>query len=470
MKNIKLMNFLFLGGVSLSLITFSSFAYGSSAVSCEDVMNNQLPKGVLPVDKSILDQNKTEIRGFVQAPFDTDQPQGKKIEVFYRIIPSTGSLGDKAPLVVVINGGPGYPSGAYRSYDYEASAENEPDRLSELSSKFRILMIDQRGTQGYTAPLSLKELHGDYQYVSDHFGSRQIAHDLFVVLQKVLTGKDKNNFLMIGQSYGGVVLSEYLAHPEYSIRPRLAIFSSAAIPHYNMVHVFQERRREQLRMNQSLREQIPGIESKLLKIQQRLVALGVSADFVGSLYSEFGLKTSDQHQSWQESFHKQVEEILAMDPQQFLDRMHDRENIDILNYILSSSEMTPGMTDRMLSLKDITDIPFEPWMVDEAKFLLLAGAGNEWSQQLLNSANQNPPKAPKRPSLKELNRALRQTHTLFTFAKEDPAVPYKTRLISEKLFRSSGAQFESLPGGHSAIFSAPGVQLLEETWKKVSHK
>lgn len=63
------------------------------------------------VDPAVL-AHAVERRGFVDAPFDHARPDGPKIRVFYRLIPAHGSTtGDSTyPVIVVINGGPGYPS------------------------------------------------------------------------------------------------------------------------------------------------------------------------------------------------------------------------------------------------------------------------------------------------------------------------------------------------------------------------
>jgi len=46
---------------------------------------NNMP--YLPVDKSVKIHN-VEQRGFVEIPFDYSKPKGKKLDIFYRLIPS----------------------------------------------------------------------------------------------------------------------------------------------------------------------------------------------------------------------------------------------------------------------------------------------------------------------------------------------------------------------------------------------
>lgn len=90
-------------------------------------------------------------------PLDYSQGCSPNINIFYRMIPAYGSqINDKSkPIIVVMNGGPGAPSSVYRSlnFDYSKPNPNIFDRFKYLLINYRILLVDQRGTDGLSLPI-----------------------------------------------------------------------------------------------------------------------------------------------------------------------------------------------------------------------------------------------------------------------------------------------------------------------------
>lgn len=105
------------------------------------------------IDPNVL-HHSVERRGFHSVPLDYQNPSGPTINLFYRLIPAIGGLPDdrSKPVVVVINGGPGIPASFYRPLDYDYATNSMPhgglDRFKFLAQSFRVLIVDQRGTDG----------------------------------------------------------------------------------------------------------------------------------------------------------------------------------------------------------------------------------------------------------------------------------------------------------------------------------
>ncbi|MDE2509987.1 MAG: alpha/beta fold hydrolase, partial [Elusimicrobia bacterium] len=212
-----------------------------------------------PVDRSVV-RHSVERRGFVPVPFDYTRPEGPRLEIFYRLIPAAGtSASDSShPLLVVVNGGPGMASSGYRPYDfdYAASRSAKPDYLGELSKHFRVLILDQRGTDGYSAPLNLDDPRSRPEIIARYFDSSHIARDHQEVLQAVLPGEE---FFMIAQSYGGMVGMHYMGLPGIVRRPKGICFSSAAMPHGDFLEQFTARRAKQKELNLQLKKSRPDL-------------------------------------------------------------------------------------------------------------------------------------------------------------------------------------------------------------------
>jgi pimeloyl-ACP methyl ester carboxylesterase len=152
-----------------------------------------------------------EKRGYVTVPVDYRFPEGPNLKIFYRLIPSENHEPSELPTLVIVNGGPGSTSKGLRDYEFDYSVKttevNPLDRIKPLLEKFQVLVIDQRGTAGNSTRIELSQVGADYNLVSKYFGSLAGARDTESVVSTALPGQD---FILVGQSYGGRIISQYL--------------------------------------------------------------------------------------------------------------------------------------------------------------------------------------------------------------------------------------------------------------------
>ena len=85
----------------------------------------------LPVPTAVT-AHVVEERGFVSVPMDyARRSESPTLRIFYRLMPARGSKprDPRAPILVVVNGGPAMASSRLRPYDYDQ------DRLTEEMRK-----------------------------------------------------------------------------------------------------------------------------------------------------------------------------------------------------------------------------------------------------------------------------------------------------------------------------------------------
>ncbi len=412
------------------------------------------------VDPSVL-AHPVERRGFVDAPFDHAQPDGLKIPIFYRLIPPHGSKHDDSsfPIIVVINGGPGYPSSAYRRLDYDyanpASPKNGPfDRLKFLLQSYRILLIDQRGTNGGSAPLDMEDPSIDADEIARRFSSDSQARDHLAVIEAVVPKGEP--FFLIAQSYGGMVGMQYLSLTLAGARrPKGIVFSASALPYEDVLASSVARRTEQLKLNLRLREALPDVEARLAKVRGHLKALGLNPDQVNGLYGFLGKGVDGV---WQKALAAHLEEMLGQTRDAIIRENKDNSGeVNLLNYILSSANFTPGETDRTIAKRTSQLVPYEPWMIDENWVISQAGGGVEWREAFVTAMDKRPPPATPFASVPDLRAAIALNSVLFTPADNDAYVPAETYIEAIAKFEVPGCtRIQRLPGGHSAIFLEDG--------------
>jgi pimeloyl-ACP methyl ester carboxylesterase len=410
----------------------------------------------LPVSQSIL-PHPIEQRGLVEVPIDYSRPKLGTLNIFYRFIPPVeGSLEDRTkPVIVVINGGPGLPSSIYRDIDYDYDLL-PADRLSQLSQEYRVLMIDQRGTAGYSAPLDLNHPGLRPEVIARYFDSDEHALDTGRVVSQVL---GDNPFVLLCQSYGGNVGFQYLRQQANLPRPVGYIMASAAYPGLEVRDKFLSRRAEQLRLQKDLKTKIPGIDRKLMALRTHLQDRGLNPSWVHRLWAKVGWGKEGE---WQVAFEGTVDSLLGMNRDQLIAQFDQLNNtVHFLNYVLSSSALSPGYTDNTMAEMGMREIPFEAWMVDENLTLIEAGAEVAWQRAAIAAMDQNPPPPTDFGSLDELRAAIAETQVLFTFGDNDAFLPPRYGIPASEVFRVRGHTLSvNLPGGHPAIWGADGVDAI----------
>jgi pimeloyl-ACP methyl ester carboxylesterase len=133
---------------------------------------------------------------------------------------------------------------------------------------------------------------------------------------------------------------------------------------------------------------------------------------------------------------------------------------NLLNYILSSSESTPGMTDRQLAIQFMKNLPFEEWMIDEQKSLLVVASEAKWQTDLVDMIDAKPPTPAYKPELASLLQSFNQIPVMFTFGAQDSMIPVEMRTYAQQFYSTPSVRFITLPGGHSAIFTDKGREAI----------
>jgi pimeloyl-ACP methyl ester carboxylesterase len=413
---------------------------------------------LLPVDRSVVQHNR-EKRGFVSVPMDYDNPKGKNLDIFYRLMPSSHSVPaiSKKPILLIINGGPGMPS-RYRALDYQYGEANPRDRLAALAKYFRILTVDQRGT-GMSSPLDLNDPGLSPALLAKLFDADEHASDHARVVDAVIP-KDEP-FLILARSYGGHIGLQYLLMRDRARQPAGFIFDSALLPNTDALNIFTERRKEQHALNRSLLKSNPELVNNIKRLRQHFTQLGLPADSVNYLWEYLGKSTD-----WQEKLSQKVNAYLAMNDKSMVDSELSqgiRSSVNLLNYVLSSASITPGYTDKSLAQKMRTTLLFDDWMLDEAWTLAQIGNDGAWRQQLICSVDRQPPPGRGFDDLKILRQYLSQTKTLFTYGRTDAFLPYPYQLgQASQLFEQGDIRFRVFSGGHGAAFSPEGAGAVSQ--------
>jgi hypothetical protein len=416
----------------------------------------------LPVPGGVT-AHRFEERGFVAVPMDyARRGESPTLRIFYRLMPARGSAvrDTRAPIVVVVNGGPGAPSSFYRPYDYDYEHPTEQTRKKDLLgvmlSRFRVLILDQRGTPGYSAPLDMSDPHLSPAIVARYFDSAHQALDHQEVIRAVIP--ENEPFYMIAQSYAGMIGMRYLTLPAISRQPRGIVFSSAALPHGDAALAMESRRREQRALNLQLRRAEPRIEESLARLRAHFARNGFDPGSVNYLWTWLG-----KGPAWEAALVDELRSLLRADRrglQTFLDEEADKA--DLLNYILSAKELTPGFTDRTLAVVLVKRVPFEEWMLDEEWTLLRLQGDAGWIGPMLDALDRNPPPVdPPFPPMAEIRERLAGRYALFTLAKGDAFIGEEVALERRKQFAVEGrTRIEILPGGHQAAFLEAGVAAI----------
>ncbi|MBI4370972.1 MAG: alpha/beta fold hydrolase [Elusimicrobia bacterium] len=419
-----------------------------------------------PVDREIV-RHSIERRGFVSVPLDYSRPEGPKADIFYRLIPAAGTSVAEAsrPTVVVVNGGPGMPSSLYRPYDFDYSGERpaKVDYLGELGKHFRVLILDQRGTDGNSCPLDLDDPRSRPEIIARYFDSRHVALDHQEIINRVLPGEP---FFMIAQSYGGMVGMHYMSLPEIRRLPQGICFSSAAMPHGDFLSHSHQRRAKQKELNLQLWKSRPDLIPKILELRGHFRDRGLAPDSIHYLWNYLG-QGEDGH--WESKLGAKLDSLLASDGKGLKDFVAEEDGCNFLNYILSGPMMTPGHTDAILARAAAEALPYdEPWMLDECRILQAIGRDGTWRQAAIEAMDANPHPGLPYPSPKEIQRGFSRSRVLFSLALGDIYLPLEGVRENARRFSVPGVTSEIvLPGGHKAIFLPKGVKAFLD-WTRSS--
>ena len=209
----------------------------------------------------------------------------------------------------------------------------------------RVIIVDQRGTDGQSAPLDIDDPSLNVNAVAKYFSSDSQARDYLAVIETVIPECD--DFFIIDQSYGGMVGMQYLSIPE-TRKPKGIVFSCSALPYETIFEACALRRKEQLALNVHLKDKIPELESELLQLKEHLSAMGLDPRYINSLYTLLG---KDVTGKWERPF---MDQLVKMRSQSKLEIENEIKNnlcgVNILNYILSRANYSPGHTNRKIEV------------------------------------------------------------------------------------------------------------------------
>lgn len=410
----------------------------------------------IQVDK-IIQEHSVEKRGFVTVPLDYYDPQGAKIDIFFRLMPSKGAslANDKKPILVVMNGGPGMPSSGYRSIDFDYVTGKGRNRYDELDKYFRILAVDQRGT-GFSAPLDLDNPSLSPQIIATYFDSNEHARDHVAVIAEVVS--ENEPFFMLARSYGGHIGFQYIALGNHVPQPAGIILSSAIQPDMDGRTIFSKRRQKQRDLQETLLIERPGIDKKLNRLRAHLQQLQIDPNLINTLW--FSLGAGD---NWEQHFEEKIDSLLAQTDKHVLLDSFEAGTVNLLNYVLSSAALIPGYTDKSLTKVTSKDVPFADWMLDENWVLNQIGNDDDWRQYFIAAVDANPPPATAFPNVAMFKDLMASQQVLFTFGEHDAFLEPTHQLEAAKRFFVPGhVSFQMFNGGHGAAFSKEGAKFVDE--------
>lgn len=139
----------------------------------------------------------------VTVPLDWSASDGGTIKVFAREVTSPGRIGDDLPVLVFLQGGPGGKS---------PRPNRGPAWLSVAVKRFRVVLLDQRGT-GRSSPVQGRQMAAMDGEAGARFLSclraDSVVRDCEHIRKTLFGGKPWH---CLGQSYGGFLALSYLSH------------------------------------------------------------------------------------------------------------------------------------------------------------------------------------------------------------------------------------------------------------------
>jgi len=417
-------------------------------------------------------QNKVEKRGFITVPLDYSRPDGPQIKVFYRLIPAYHSTPEDTskPIIVVMNGGPGIPTKVYRPMDFNYDDPSDKkngkfDRFKFLLNDFRILLVDQRGTDGYSAPLAMDAPNLRPEFVIKYFSTDSQAKDYLKAIETLIPQNEK--FFIIAQSYGGMIGMKYLTLKSMR-KPEGIVFSSSALPFSDSKKFGSYRRKAQLELNRQFLAAYPGADKRLISLREHFQSQGVDPNLVNYLWDYLGHGDAG---IWERELSEKLDELAKLNTkEEIVKAMADDVGlVSLLNFILSASTNTPGYTDRTMAKMLMKEIPYESWMLDENWADQQVGLDGSWRQALVQALDDNPPPPVAYPSLHRVRKIIAQNHVLFTLAQGDAMDPTELQMTEIRKFIIKGHTIlkSDIPGGHNAIFTESGYHALRDWIKTI---
>lgn len=154
-------------------------------------------------------------------PLDYSDPELHKINIFAREVSSIKKGSSELPILVYLQGGPGYES---------PRPITNSGWLKYALNYYRVLLLDQRGT-GNSSPIYYKELLQDSldlsSYKVSQYRADNIVRDAEEIRSKLI---GNNKWSILGQSFGGFCATHYLSFYQDSLE---RVFITGGLPPLN---------------------------------------------------------------------------------------------------------------------------------------------------------------------------------------------------------------------------------------------
>ena len=243
--------------------------------------------------------------------------------------------------------------------------------------------------------------------------------------------------------------------------PAGMIFSSSLLPHVDAVELFAKRRERQRELNRRFKASHPEIVAKFDLLRRHLASLEMDPATVNYLWSD--LHAWD---GWEKRLDQKLDRLLKIEDRAAMEADFAggvQSTVNLLNYVLSSASLTPGYTDRTMSVEIGRRVPFEDWMLDENWTLPQIGKDGTWREGFVASVDANPPPPTDFPPVEEIRRALSEHPVLFTFGRFDSFLPQEPQLESAQRFKVPGkTEYLVFNGGHGAASFGAGAKAVWE--------
>lgn len=163
--------------------------------------------------------------GKIEVPENYDQPDGRKLQIYWEKLTSTNP---QPKALVLINGGPGSTHESFHKFNAQGGFEK--DYFHALRDEFEIYLFDQRGN-GQSSRLSFKTCS---QVDLKQYGTVNICRDIEELRRRVIR---QPKIAVLGESYGGMVALSYAVYFPGSVS-RLVLHDTSPSFRY-FTHLYQ---------------------------------------------------------------------------------------------------------------------------------------------------------------------------------------------------------------------------------------